>query len=40
MKRIFQWLIFLFTGKGEIGEQAVREELINLGGQGRDEYGR
>lgn len=44
MKRIFKaiesWIIFLFTGKGEIGEQAVREELINLGGQGRDKYGR
>ncbi len=40
MKRIFQWLIFLFTGKGEIGEQAVDEGLINLGGQGRDRYGR
>ena len=40
MKRIFKWLIFLFTGKGEIGERAVDRGLVDYGGQGRDQYGR
>ena len=40
MKKFLDWLVFLLTGKGEIGKNAVDEGLIDLGGQGRDKYGR
>ena len=40
MKKFFKWLIFLFTGKGEIGERGVDQGLVDYSGQGRDTYGR
>ena len=44
MKKIFKsilnWMIFLFTCKGEIAEKSVNEKICNFGGQGRDEYGK
>lgn len=39
-KRIADLIIFLFTGKGEIGERAADEGLVDYSGQGRDIYGR
>lgn len=39
-KRVADWLIFLFTGKGEIGKEAADEGLVDYGGQGRDKYGK
>lgn len=40
MKKFIDVLVFLLTGKGEIGRQAVDEGLISYEGQGRDKYGR
>ena len=44
MKKLFKsvadWLIFLFAGKGKIGEEAVDDGLVDYSGQGRDKYGR
>lgn len=39
-KAVFDWLVFLLTGKGEIGEQAVDDDICDYSGQGRDKYGR
>lgn len=39
MKKLLNWFVFLFTGKGDIAKSAVDEGLIDLGGQGRDKYG-
>lgn len=39
MKKFLAWIVFLFTGKGEIAKTAVDEGLIDLSGQGRDKYG-
>lgn len=40
MKKILDWIIFIFTGKGEIADRAVDEGLIDHSGQGRDKHGR
>lgn len=40
LKNILNWLVFLFTGKGEIGNEAVNDGLIDHSGQGRNEYGK
>jgi hypothetical protein len=39
-KRVADWLIFLFTGNGEIGKEAADEGLVDYSGQGRDKYGK
>lgn len=39
-KRVADRLIFLFTGKGEIGKEAADEGLVDYSGQGRDKYGK
>ncbi len=39
MKKILDIIIFVLTGKGEIGRRAVDEGLISYEGQGRDKYG-
>lgn len=38
-KRVADWLIFLFTGKGKIGEEAADEGLVDYSGQGRSKRG-
>ena len=40
LKNILNWLVFLFTGKGEIADEAIREGIISYEGQGRDEFGK
>ena len=40
IKKILNWIVFLFTGKGEIGNEAVNGGLIDHSGQGRNEYGK
>lgn len=40
LKSVFDWFVFLLTGKGEIGRQAVDEGLCDFSGQGKDKYGR
>lgn len=39
MKKFLDWLVFLLTGKGEIGKNAVDLGLCDFSGQGRDKYG-
>ena len=40
LKNIFDWFILLLSGKGDIGDWAVSENLVDYSGQGRDKYGR
>ena len=40
LKKIFNVIVFVLTGKGEIGDEAVCEGIISYEGQGRDEFGR
>lgn len=39
-KKIINVIVFVLTGKGEIGDEAVREGIISYEGQGRDKFGR
>lgn len=39
MKKFLNWIIFLFTGKGKIADEAINEGLVDYSGQGRDERG-
>jgi len=40
LKRIFDNIEFVLTGKGTIADEAIDEGLISYEGQGRDKYGR
>ena len=40
LRNIWNWFVFLLTGKGEIADEAVNEGLIDYSGQGRNEYGK
>lgn len=40
VKIFLDWVVALFTGKGEVGHKAVDDGLIDLSGQGRDKYGK
>jgi hypothetical protein len=40
LKNILNWFVFLLTGKGEVGDWAVSENLVDYSGQGRDRYGK
>ncbi len=44
IKKIFKCvtdvIIFVLTGKGEIGESGVAEGILDYGGQGRNEFGK
>lgn len=40
IKRILQWLAFLFVHDGDIAKEAVDEGLCDFSGQGRDKYGK
>ena len=37
MKKFFNWIMFILTGKYD---NAVRANLVDLSGQGRDRYGK
>ena len=39
VKKIFGWMMFLLTGKGDVADKAVDEGLIDHSGQGRDKHG-
>ena len=39
MKKIFDLIVFLFTGKGEFVEKEIEQGLVSYEGQGRDKYG-
>ena len=40
LRRILDWIIFLFAGGGPIAEQAVDDGICDFSGQGRDRYGK
>ena len=40
LRRLKNWLQWALTCKGEILAEMINDELIDLSGQGRDEYGR
>ena len=40
LKIVFDWLVFLLTGKGELAEEMVDKGLIDYSGQGRNKYGK
>lgn len=40
MKSILNWFVFLLTGKGEIADEAVSENLVDYSGQGKDKFGK
>jgi hypothetical protein len=40
LKSIWDWFVFLLTGKGELADEMVDEGLIDYSGQGRNEYGK
>lgn len=40
MKKFFDFIVFLFTGKGDYAIKAIDEGLISYEGQGRDKYGK
>lgn len=40
IKRFFEWVLFILTGKGPIAREAVDEGLCDYSGQGHDSYGR
>lgn len=40
LKNILNWALLIFAHSGELMDEAVTEDLCNLGGQGKDRYGR
>ena len=40
LKNILNWFMLLCGAKSELTDEAVDENLVNFGGQGRDRYGK
>lgn len=40
LKSIWDWFVFLLTGKGELANEMIEQDLISYEGQGRNEYGK
>ena len=40
MKKIIDFIVFLFTGKGDYAAEAIEAGAVSYEGQGRDKYGR
>ena len=40
MKKIVDFIVFLFTGKGDFAKEAIEAGVISYEGQGRDKYGK
>ena len=40
LRNIWNWFVFLLTGKGELADEMVDEGLIDYSGQGRNKYGK
>lgn len=40
LTRIFNWIAFIFTGRGPIADEGVDAGIIDYSGQGRDKYGK
>lgn len=39
-RRILDWIVFIFSGKGAIADEGIESGLLDFSGQGRDRYGR
>ena len=39
MKKVLDFIVFLFTGKGDYAKGAIEEGLVSYEGQGRNKYG-
>lgn len=39
LKKFFNAVMFIMTGRGELTRQAVNDGLVDLSDQGRDKYG-
>ena len=40
MKKVLDFIAFLFTGKGDYAKDTIDAGLVSYEGQGRDKYGR
>ena len=40
MKKVLEFIVFLFTGKGDYAKDTIDAGLVSYEGQGRDKYGR
>ena len=40
MKKFFDFILFLFTGKGDFANNAIENGAVSYEGQGRDKYGK
>ena len=40
LKNILNWFLFLLTGKGELADEMIEQDLISYEGQGRNKYGK
>lgn len=40
MKKVLDFIVFLFTGKGDYATEAIEAGAVSYEGQGRDKYGR
>lgn len=40
LKSILNWIMFLFTAKGEIAKQSAEDNICDFSGEGRDKYGK
>lgn len=40
MKKFFDFILFLFTGKGDLANDAIESGAVSYEGQGRDQYGK
>jgi hypothetical protein len=40
LKNILNWFVFLLTGKGELADEMIEQDLISYEGQGRNKYGK
>lgn len=38
--RVLDWIVFLLSGKGVIADEGVEAGILDLGGQGKNEYGK
>lgn len=40
IKKVFNGIVFLFTGKGPAADEMIEAGVIDYSGQGRDEFGK
>ena len=40
IKKIFDWVMFIMTGKGDLANEMIEAGVLDYSGQGRDKYGR